>query len=319
MKKIKWNHSDLNTSELCLGTVNYGTKTDKTEALRQMDVYNDHGGNFLDTAHVYGDWGGKERGLSEQVIGEWMKTSGKRSDIILASKGCHPPIEDMSHSRVNAKCLKQDIEESLRCLKTDYIDLYFLHRDDLSIPVYELLETLEEECKKGNIRYYGCSNWSLTRIKAADEYAKKHHLKRFTCNQMMYTMADVVPESLTKAQLTFLDSEFYDYHEENGMNFMAYMCLAGGYFAKKISGKPIPPEQIERYGTPANETISQKLVQLEREGYSITSILLQYVRNAGFPSVPIASFSTVAQLEEAITAMDAVIPKEVMDLFTCSL
>ena len=143
MDRVSLTNTDLQVSQLCLGTADFGTKKSREEAFRQMDIFLDGGGNFIDTAHVYGDWACDEKGRSEKVIGEWLK--GKRDQVILSSKGCHPPIDNMLCSRVDPGNLHKDVEESLSQLQTDYVDLYFLHRDNPQVPAGELLEALEEE------------------------------------------------------------------------------------------------------------------------------------------------------------------------------
>ena len=105
MKKIFLSPGGLEVSVLALGTAQYGTGISEEEAFRQMDLYTERGGNFLDTALVYGDWGCAERGCSERVIGRWLSSRKKRSQVVISTKGCHPPLEDMSESRVNGKRL----------------------------------------------------------------------------------------------------------------------------------------------------------------------------------------------------------------------
>ena len=310
MEKVGLTNTELQVSQLCLGTADFGTKRSREEAFRQMDVFLDGGGNFIDTAHVYGDWACEEKGCSEKVIGEWL--AGKRDKVILSTKGCHPPINDMECSRVDVHSLREDVEESLRCLKTDYIDLYFLHRDNPQVPAGELLEALEDEVRRGNLRYYGCSNWSLERLKEADRYAKEHVLRGFACNQMMFVLADVVPETLVKPQLTILDGEYYRYEKETQLSFMAYMCMAGGYFSKRMAGKPVSAQQKERYHGDANEAILRKLKLYVSEGYQVTDFLFSYVKMAGFPSIPIAGFGSEAQLRQGLDCIDREVPEEIM-------
>lgn len=313
MKTTKMTGTDLTVSQLSLGTAQYGTKTGRDEAFRQMDVYAQAGGNFLDTAHVYGDWGCKERGISEIVIGEWMKERQNRTHMVVSTKGCHPPLADMLRSRVDVDSLREDVEGSLMNLRTDYIDLYFLHRDNPQIPVGELLEALEEQVQKGTLRYYGCSNWSLARVREAAVYAGEHGLKGFVCNQMMFTLADVNAETLVNSQLTILDDEYYQYHKENGLGFMAYMCMAGGYFIKKLQGRLVSPSQKLRYRGEGNEAVLRQLKLFTQEGYEVTDFLYSYVTGAAFPAVPIAGFSSVKQLEEGIQSIGREVPQDMMD------
>lgn len=317
MKKIRFRQTEIEVSQLSLGTAQFGTGRSPEECFAQMDAYTERGGNFLDTAHVYGDWAWPEPGRSEEIIGQWLARTKKRSRMVISSKGCHPPLDNMLKSRVDAGNLREDVEGSLRKLKTDYIDLYFLHRDDPSAPAGEILEALEEEVRRGNIRYYGCSNWSLERVREADTYAQAHGLQGFSCNQMMYTLADVEEETLVQPQLTLLDPAFYEYEKAAGLNFMAYMCMAGGYFTRKLAGAEIPASQQERYPGEANERIAGLLKDFAAEGYTVTDFLLRYVTMAEFPSVPIAGFRNPEQLREALDAVEKEVPGEMMDALVC--
>ena len=111
MKKILFNNTDLQVSELCLGTANFGTVRSVEESFEQMDIFTEAGGNFIDTALVYGDWGCNGKGRSEKVIGQWMALRKKRDQVILSTKGCHPPAEDMNVPRVNAAEICSDVED----------------------------------------------------------------------------------------------------------------------------------------------------------------------------------------------------------------
>lgn len=313
MNQVKMTGTTLETSALCLGTANYGTSMTKEAAFAQMDLFVQEGGNFLDTAHVYGDWACNMQGCSERVIGEWLLRRGRRSDILLSSKGCHPPIARMSESRVDVKSLREDVESSLKNLHTDYIDLYFFHRDNPLVPVAELMEAMEAEVKKGNILYYGCSNWSLARVVEASAYAGAHGLKGFSCNQMMFVLADVEEAALEKSQMTILSNDFYQYQKTSGLSLMAYMCMAGGYFSKRLSGRPVPEDQQILYGGDANEAMMRQMESLMAEGYQAADFMLRYVTRAAFPSIPIVSFSSEEQLKKGIRSIERNIPEEMMD------
>ena len=172
MKKITIKNTDLELSPMGMGCVNAGIKWDGEDAFRIFDAFLDMGGTVYDTARVYADWIPSEIGRSERVLGQWLRESGKRHDIILVSKGGHPDmtpaVPDMHASRISAENMRHDLELSLRALGTDYIDVYFYHRDNEAIPASELIEVMEEFRKEGKIRYYACSNWSTARMREAD-------------------------------------------------------------------------------------------------------------------------------------------------------
>lgn len=289
--------TELAVSPLCLGTVHYGTAMDTKAAEAQLSLFAQRGGNFIDTAHVYGDWVPGLKGRSERVIGSWLKETGMRHKIIVSTKGAHPELTDMSISRAVPQEIIKDLEESLRYLDTDYIDLYFLHRDNPLVPVEELLGCLENARSQGKIRYYGCSNWTLPRIKEAH----KPDFPGFVCNQLMYGLADINSSNLNDKTLVPMDRETYDYHRRTGMNVMAYTSLSKGFFTKKASGKAIPSDLSDVYANPSNQRIFAELTKTARAlGCSLSELELAFLMHQDFTVVPIVSFSNPQQLEQGV-------------------
>ena len=222
MDRIKIKDTDLELSRLGLGCVKAGVKWAGQEAFDLFDAFLDMGGNVYDTARVYSDWIPSERGRSERVLGQWLAHSGKRHDIVLVSKGGHPdmtgPDPDMHKSRVSERCLKYDLEESLRVLGTDYIDIYFYHRDNEEVPVSELIDIMEDFKKQGKIRYYACSNWTTTRMKEADAYAASKGYRGFVANEALYNIGEPWMKPMADDTLVIMDKEMQKYHEENPRN-----------------------------------------------------------------------------------------------------
>ena len=132
-----------------------------------LDSITEMGCYAFDTAHAYGD------GASERVIGNWIQARNNRSEVIVIDKGAHPAG---GRNRVNPESIKQDLQESLDRLKTDYIDLYLLHRDDPAVPVGPIIEVLNELRNEGKINLFGASNWGRKRLQEANEYAKNNGL-----------------------------------------------------------------------------------------------------------------------------------------------
>ncbi len=152
-------NTTLAPSVLCFGTTMIGSTVDKAGSFQLLDAFVEAGGTFVDTAKVYADWLPGERSISEKTIGEWLRRSGKRSQVVLATKGAHPDLSAMQTGRLSRAEIIADLDASLRHLQTDVIDLYWLHRDDAEQPVADILATLESQVRAGKIRYYGCSNW----------------------------------------------------------------------------------------------------------------------------------------------------------------
>ena len=134
-----------------------------------LDQFLELGGTFIDTASVCANWLPGPESISEKTIGEWLSSSGKRSGGA-GDESAHPDLRTMHVASV-ARRIVSDLDSSLRNLRTDVIDLYWLHRDDVRRPVGEILETLNEQVQAGKIRYFGCSNWTAQRIREAQDHA----------------------------------------------------------------------------------------------------------------------------------------------------
>ena len=181
-------NTQLEPSVICFGTVPIGSALNEQDSFRLMDAYLDYGGNFIDTANVYGDWIPGEKSISEKTIGKWMKQTGVRDRVILGTKGAHPKLTSMHIPRLSPEHIIHDIDQSLGHLQTDYIDLYWLHRDDPTHPVEAIMDVLNRQIELGKIRSIGCSNWSVKRIAEAQEYARSNGLAGFVANQMMWSL-----------------------------------------------------------------------------------------------------------------------------------
>lgn len=311
-------NTPLCVSPLCLGTAQYGAGLPEADAMRQMDAFFEAGGNFLDTAHVYNDWVPGIAGRSERTIGAWLKANGNRKDIVISTKGAHPPLGSMGTSRVHPQAIEQDLSESLQRLDVARIDLYFLHRDDTSVPVDELVDCLQGHADEGRITAYGCSNWTLDRLRAANEYAAANGRAGFACNQLRWSLADVDMARQGDPTLVAMDAAMYAYHAQAGLNAMAYASNAGGYFSRLLSGAPVSEAQRGLYDSPANARIAEGLAALsEGTGHSVAALSLAALMHHPFVSVPVAAFRTPEQLREGLEscapALTEAIAPEVLD------
>ncbi|WOO35221.1 aldo/keto reductase [Anaerocolumna sp. AGMB13020] len=312
MNKLFLKGSELQVSELCLGTAAYGGELPAEAARDQLDCFYEAGGNFIDTAHIYNDWIPGEKSRSEKVIGSWLKDRGLRNQMILATKGGHPDFASMDKGRLTPAELRKDMEESLACLRTEVIDLYILHRDDIIHPVGEILEYLEEQVKKGYIRYYGFSNWKKERLEAALEYGESHKLKGFVTNQLMWSMAKVNEEKVADKTLVTMDRDTYQFHREKNLSAMAYMSMAKGYFTKRILDKALSEEQELMYANDINDRRFRILKEAGVSALEVTAYTLKFILAAPFSAVPIASFSSLSQLEEAVKGLELKISEDLL-------
>lgn len=313
MKYVTLGTTDIKVSQLCLGTSSYGSSQTEEWGFHVMDRFVDAGGNFLDTARVYGDVA-PFKAASENTIGKWLKARKNRDKIIVTTKGGHPIIPFFHESRVGVDFLEKDLNESLRHLQTDYIDLYLAHRDNPAVPVEELMDWFHKQQQAGKILYYGCSNWSLDRIKAAQEYASKMGYTGFVASEQMYSLADVNADQVKVIDMHVLDAADREYHEKTGMAMMAYMSLAGGYLMKKIRGGIINDRQKGTYDNEVNEALVQWLeANLKGTEYTIEDMCVNFLLTRPFNSIALASFSTDAQMDAILKSVDKEVSKEMID------
>ncbi len=309
MDRINIKDTDLKLSRLGLGCVKAGVKWDGQEAFDLFDAFLDMGGNVYDTARVYSDWIPSEKGRSERVLGQWLAHSGKRHDVILVSKGGHPdmtgPNPDMHKSRVSENCLKYDLEESLRVLGTDYIDIYFYHRDNEDVPVSELIDIMEDFRKQGKIRYYACSNWTTARMKEADTYAASKGYRGFVANEALYNMGEPWMKPMADDTLVIMDKEMQKYHEENPRNLaMPYSAACNGFFHKLLAAGREAVVNSEYYteGNLNNMRIISKL--MEKYGISVTQAVLGYLTCQNFQCLPLYGPRNTEDLKDAMETFE---------------
>jgi aryl-alcohol dehydrogenase-like predicted oxidoreductase len=303
----------LSPSVLALGTVPIGSTLDQAESFAMLDAYVAGGGTFIDTARVYSDWLPGERSSSEKTIGRWLATRGNRvrDALVLATKCGHPPLDDMRQGRLSRSEISSDLEGSLRDLGTDHIDLYWLHRDDVSHPVEDVIDTLSGLVQSGQIRSYGASNWSPARIEAANRYALAAGKPPFVANQMMWSLAESNPESVTDDTLEEMNAATRDLHRRTGLSALPYTSQALGFFGGKYGrGRELPatPASARVRRTFFNDVNFGRLDRVNetaaRLGWTPTQVALTYLRAQPFPVFPIIGPRTLEQLADSLPAGD---------------
>ena len=179
----------LKVSRLCLGTMNFGPRTDEETSHEIMDQAFDLGINFFDTANVYG-WELGE-GITEQIIGRWLNKGGnRRESIVLATKVYGRMGEGPNDRRLSAKNIRQACEDSLKRLQTDYLDLYQMHHVDRETPWEEIWQAMEQLVSQGKVLYIGSSNFAALHIAQAQSTAKERHLRSMLSEQSVYNLID---------------------------------------------------------------------------------------------------------------------------------
>ncbi len=314
MKYIKFNNTDLNVSSIVIGTGDMGHKINVEESKALLSEYVKLGGNMIDTAQVYGDWLDEQGSLTERIIGEWLDENQNRNELILVTKGGHPALDAMDVSRMNAREINKDIDGSLKNLRTDYIDLYLLHKGDDNASVPEIMECLEQARREGKIRYYGCSNWSVPRMKEAKAYCEAKGYPGFVVSQIMWSLADINYSGVPDASYRAMEKETMEYHRETGMNVMAYSSIASGYFTKRLEKRDIPENVRAMYDNPSNDKIFHRGIEILSDSKcSFVDLSYLYLtEQEGFPTVAIAAFRNQEQLKQAMESVDKEIDREVL-------
>ncbi len=226
MLKSKITGTDLTAAKIVLGSDAFGTDMTESESFQMLDVYAEAGGNIVDTASVYQNWLGLGEHMSEKTIGKWLVSRGMRDKMIVVTKGGHFDIPTNT-PRLTYECVRYDFEKSLENLKTDCIDIYYLHKDNTDIDSTELVDMLNSVAGK-NARYLGVSNWSYDRIKTANDYAKAHGLKPIIASQMRHTIAK--PNCADDGIFSMTESEYEKYAADT-LNVFAFSAQAKGFFA----------------------------------------------------------------------------------------
>ncbi|MET9534648.1 aldo/keto reductase [Streptomyces sp. NPDC006649] len=287
--------SGLQVFPLSLGGNVFGWSADEQQSFSVLDAYTAVGGNFIDTADTYSSWvPGNEGGESETVIGNWLAARGNRSDVVVATKvGAHPEYKGLSAANIKAAA-----DESLRRLRTDYIDLYYTHFDDVSVPVEEIISTLDELVKAGKVRAIAASNVSAERLDAFMAFSEAEGLARYVALQPHYNLV---------SRDTY-EGGLQDAAARHGLAAVPYFSLASGFLTGKYRpGVDVDSVRAEgaakHLGTERGPKVLAALDQVAAaHGAEVATVALAWLAAQPTVVAPIASARTVGQLP-ALTAV----------------
>ena len=285
----------LTVSAAALGAMNFGTTTSREDAFAVLDAYLDAGGNFIDTSNNYAHWAGTGD-ESETVLGEWLAARGCRDRVILATK-----VGFDRHGQgagLKAAQIEYWIEESLRKLRTDYIDLYYAHTDDPATPLEETMEAFGRLVKAGKVRCLGGSNYDTWRFAEANDVATAGGNTPFTVMQQRFTYlhprADMPPKYRFNE---FSGRERLRYLADKNIPLVAYSCLAKGGYADDAR---LPADLI------AGERLAFLRSMAAEKGVSASALAVAWMVNlhrcAGFPRViPLFASSRVEHFLDSLS------------------
>ena len=284
---------DMSLADIVLGTDGYGERIDTDTSIQLMQEYIDNGGNVIDTARLY------TKGVSEEIIGNYLAENNLRNSVYISTKCAHPPLDDMSKHRLTMSEIESDIDKSLIALKTDVIDIMWLHRDCTDVDVAYIIDIMNTMVKKGKIRHFGASNWTHDRITLANTYADATGQKGFCASQILYNMAtcnDMWDKTLVVAQ-----GEEKRKYDISKIPVFAFCSQAKGFF-EKYHTNSLSQKAIDRYSN--DDTIAtyhQIAERAKNSGNTISHTALCMLREQSmFPLLSIIGPSNVGQLMDTL-------------------
>jgi aryl-alcohol dehydrogenase-like predicted oxidoreductase len=300
MKQKFLGRTGLRVSELSLGTMTLGRETGKEDSFRILDAYAEAGGTFLDTANVY------SAGASEEIVGEWLARHNRR-DFVLATKVRFPMGSGPNEAGVSRKHILESVEDSLRRLKTDYIDLYQVHCWDPYTPLEETLTTLDRLVRDGKVRYLGSSNYTGYQLERAVALQQGRGLEPFVCHQPQYNLLERVTEY-----------EVLPVCRDHGIGVIPWSPLRGGWLSGKyrremdnapagtrihIAEEKGWSESWGRYNTESTWRIVDALLEIaDRIGREPSQIAINWLMQQPGVTAPIIGARTLEQLQSNLGA-----------------
>ena len=294
MKYRLLGNTGVEVSQLCLGTMTFGGPADENESKKMFTKCRDAGINFFDCANVY------EKGRSEEILGKLMATC--RDEVIITTKVYFPTGEDVNARGATRKHIRHALEESLRRLKTDYIDLYFLHRFDDLTPLEETLRVLDDLVHEGKVLYLGASNFTAWQVAKALGISNVNGWNRFECIQPMYNLAK------RQAEIELLPMA-----KSENVGVISYSPLGGGLLTGKYAKGKKPKEgrlldnkmYEERYRDPRFMKIAQAFATLaDRKGISPISLGVAWVGSHEAVTAPIIGGRNYEQLKPSLESVN---------------
>ncbi len=300
-------------SSLILGTDYFGATVSREVSFTLLDRFLDLGGTAVDTARLYASWLPGFADAREKTIGDWMKARGNRSEVFLITKGGAVDKGSTERARLSPEELRYDMTESLKALGTDSVDLYFLHRDDETRPVEEIMPTLHGFVKEGKAKAIGASNWRAARIREANAFAAKEGLTPFTVSEIQWSLARSTPALHQDDSIVCMNEEEYAFYMTGEMPVFAFSSQAKGFFIRSAKGGASSNNQkaLSRFGSEENLRRLDRVMELAaRKGVSVAEITLGYITSHSFPAAALIGCKNPDQLEESMKASDTVLSEE---------
>ena len=297
MPKRELGRSGLQVSPLCLGGNVFGWTADEATSFKVLDAWVDAGMNFIDTADVYSRWlPGHRGGESETIIGKWIKRSGKRDRVVLATK----VGKDMGDGKIGLApaYIRNAVEASLKRLQTDVIDLYQSHDDDSKVPLADTLGAYADLIRAGKVRAIGASNFTAARLSEALAVSRAHGLPRYECLQPLYNLME----------RPAFEAELEAVCVEHGLGVITFFALASGFLSGKYRSeadlaKSARGQGVKKYLNPRGLRVLDALDAVaKRLGATAAQVAIAWQIARPSVTAPIASATSLAQLADLVAA-----------------
>ena len=283
------------------------------EGFALLDAVFEHGGTTFDTAHGYAG------GDSDRVLGLWMEARGNRDQVVIVGKGCH---HNADRRRVTPYDLASDLMDSLARLRTDYVDLYLLHRDDPDVPVDPIMEAFARHHDAGRIHAYGGSNWSPQRIQEANAFAEQHGIPPMRVSSPNFSLAvqrqEPWPNCLSISGPDAVQDR--DWYRLTQMPLLVWSSLAGGFFSGQLRRDNLHTASeyflrlsADTYGTEENFRRYDAAREIaDARGVSVPQVALAYLFGSGLNLFPLVGARTAREFAENAQAAELNLSAEEM-------
>jgi aryl-alcohol dehydrogenase-like predicted oxidoreductase len=311
MEKRIIGSSDLSVAPLAFGGNVFGWTADESTSFQLLDAFVEAGFNLIDTADVYSHWvPGNKGGESETIIGNWLKKSGKRDQVIIATKLGSEMAPDKKG--LSKQYMLSEVEASLQRLQTDYIDLYQSHYDDLDMPIEETLDGFGQLIKEGKVRIIGASNYTPERLKQSLEISAKQGYPTYQSLQPEYNLYDRKK----------YEEQFAPIVQQYGLGVINYYALASGFLTGKYRSdadlsKSPRGQRAKNYLNDRGFRILQALDEVAAQ-YNATSAQVSLAWLMAQPNIaaPIASATSVDQLHDIAKSVELNLDESAIDKLT---
>jgi aryl-alcohol dehydrogenase-like predicted oxidoreductase len=311
MNKRRLGRSELHVAPLAFGGNVFGWTADETASFKLLDAFVDQGFDLVDTADVYSAWApGNQGGESETILGKWLKRSGARDRIVLATKCGMNMGPTLGKKSLSKKYIFRAVDDSLKRLQVDHIDLYQAHIDDPDTPLEETLDAYTQLIKQGKVRFIGASNYKAERLSESLRISEQNKLARFECLQPEYNLYDRQDYEQSLEPVC----------SKNELGVITYFSLARGFLSGKYRsvedlGKSPRGEGVKKYLNDRGTRILSALDKVSKELKSTpTRVALAWIIARPSVTAPIASATTVDQLRDLIESTKLALDKSHIEI-----